>query len=329
MVRTIILEVMRARAGEWCRPQALADHAFIGLGEVEKAVDNLRQSGYEIENRPHLGYRLLATTSRLIPYEISRGLGTSTIGRKILALDRTTSTNDVAWTQASAGAADGTVICAEEQAAGRGRMGRQWLCPSGKGILASVILRPELDVAKRSVLTVMAAVATARAIQECYHLPALIRWPNDIIIRDRKVGGILVEARTLASGATFVAGLGLNASMQTTDIPADLRGSATSLAIETGREIDRIEFARFLLRSLDRWYHAVKRGEYGPIAEDWRHLSSTLGQRVALTDGSEEYHGRVLDLTLEDGLILRLDSGVTRVFPPAHVTLKQQGGTMP
>ena len=327
MIRTIVLEILRARMGEWCRPQVLADQAFVGLGEVAEAIHGLRQNGYEVEERPRLGYRLLTPTSRLIPYEISRGLGTSIIGRQILAFDRVPSTNDIAWSHAPPKSADGLVICAEEQTSGRGRMGRTWVCPSGKGLLLSVVLRPELDVSKQSVLTVMAAVAVARSIQERYRLPAVIRWPNDIIVRDRKVGGILVEARTLDLGPTFVVGIGLNTGFRDEDFPSELRRTATSLAIETDRSVRRVECIRALLRSLDRWYRAVQRGEYGLIAEDWRQLSSTLGQRVVLDDGTQELHGRVLDLTLEDGLILRLDSGVTRLFSPAQVTLKQEGET--
>jgi BirA family biotin operon repressor/biotin-[acetyl-CoA-carboxylase] ligase len=193
------------------------------------------------------------------------------------------------------------------------------------GLLLSVLLRPDMDVSERSLLTVMAAVAVARAVQETYRQPALIRWPNDITIRGRKAGGILVEARTLERGPAFVVGIGLNTGQQTRDFPPELRGTATSLTLETGRPTDRIEFARAVLRSLDAWYRALRRQEYGLIAGDWRHLSSTIGRRVVLSDGVQEHCGRVLDLTLSDGLILRFDSGVTRVFPSAQVTLKQEG----
>ena len=327
MIRQVILEILRARTGEWCLPQALGDQAFVGLSEVASAIEGLRQNGYGVEEHPRLGYRLAGTTGRLVPYEIERNLGTSVIGKQILSFDRIDSTQDTAWAHADTASAEGLVILAEEQEAGRGRMGRQWVCPAGKGLLLSVVLRPKLVTSKRSVLTVMAAVAVARAIHEAYHLPALIRWPNDIFIRGRKVGGILVEARALAVGPTFVVGIGLNTSLREDEFPHDLRRTASSLAIETGRPVDRIQCARALLRSLDRWYRAVQQGQYGLIAEDWRHLSCTLGQRVVLSDGMREYRGRVLDLTLTDGLILRLDSGVTHVFPPARVTLKQEGDT--
>ena len=325
MVPTTILEILRARGGDWCGAQTLAGHAFVGLGEVSGAIILLARAGYDIERHPRFGYRLTGTGGRLLPYEVSRGLGTTVIGARILAFETVGSTNDIAWSQASAAAPEGAVFFAEEQTAGRGRMGRQWVCPRGKGLLMSIVLRPKLDVSKQPVLTIMAAVAAARALQEVYQVPALIRWPNDLLVRKRKVGGILVEARALKNGSVFVLGIGLNTGLEPADIPEGLKGIATSLTIETRRRVDRVGCARALLRSLDRWYTATRRGEYGLIAEEWRHLSSTLGQRVTLADGEQDYHGRVLDLSLEDGLILRLDSGVTRVFPPGQFALKREG----
>ncbi len=319
---TTILEVLRARAGEWCGPQMLAGHAFAGLAEVADAVASLRLAGYNIEDHPRLGYRFTGGAGRLLPYEITRGLGATIIGRRILAYDRVASTNDLAWSQAAAGAEEGTVVCAEEQTAGRGRMGRQWTCPRGKGLLFSIILRPKLDIDRQSVLTIMAAVATARALHEDYQLPALIRWPNDILIRDRKIGGILVEVRTIKGRPNFVLGLGLNTNISEQEFPPGLRTAATSVAIESRRDVDRIACARSVLRSLDRWYAVTLRGEYGLIAEQWRQLSSNLGRRITLTDNAHEYTGRVLDLSLEDGLILHLDGGGARVFPAGQFALK-------
>ena len=327
MIQTTILDILRARKDEWCGAQALADQTFVGLREVYLAVSQLRQTGYEIECHPRFGYRLAGSGRRLLPYEVRRGLGTAVIGREIIAFERSTSTNDIAWAQAVSGAAEGLVICAEEQSAGRGRMGRQWVCPPGRGLLLSVILRPSLDVSKQPVLTIMAAVATARALQEAFQTPTLIRWPNDILVRDRKIGGVLVEARTLKGRPAFVLGVGLNTGLASDDFPEDLRRTATSLAIETGRPVDRALCARALLRSLDRWYAVLRNGEYDVITEEWRRLSSTLGRRVVLADSEKDYLGRVLDLSLEDGLILCLDRGVTRVFPSGRFTLKREGET--
>ena len=166
-------------------------------------------------------------------------------------------------------------------------------------------------------------MAVAEALDEWPALHARIRWPNDITIRDRKVAGILVEGRSLATGAAFVLGIGLNVNTPARDFPPELRETATSLAAETGEPFDRGEVARALLASLDRWYGDLRQGEYGHIARRWRRLSSTMGERVSLLENGREFRGRVLDLSLEDGLIVRLDEGVTRIFHPSTVTLQQ------
>ena len=261
--------------------------------------------------------------NRLLPREITRDLRAGIIGRRVMVHDRAASTNDLAWQEALSGGAEGTVVFAEEQTAGRGRMGRPWHCPPRSGVLMSVVLRPELQVQQSNLLTVVSSVAVAEALQERLALHARIRWPNDITIRDRKVAGILVEGRSLATGSVFVLGIGLNVNAGLDEFPPELRETATSLAIEMGAPVDRNDAARSLLASLERWYMELRQGDYGLIARQWRRLSSTLGERVALLENGREFRGRVLDLSLEDGLIVRLDEGLTRIFPPSTVTLRQ------
>jgi len=261
--------------------------------------------------------------NRLVAQEVTRDLRAEIMGRRVTVLDCAASTNDLAWQEALSGAAEGTVVFAEEQTAGRGRMGRPWHSPPGSGLLMSVVLRPELQVQQSNLLTVMSSVAVAQALQERLALHARIRWPNDITIRDRKVAGILVEGRSLATGSVFVLGIGLNVNASLDEFLPELRETATSLAIETGTPVNRNDAARWLLAALERWYLDLRQGDYGRIARQWRRLSSTLGERVALLENGREFRGRVLDLSLEDGLIVRLDEGVTRVFHPSTVTLQQ------
>jgi len=369
-----LLEVLRARAGEWSQPRTLADHLFISLAEVDAAVEELRRGGYVIECKPRLGYRFQGTQDRLLAYEIARGLGTAAIGTQVECHDRVGSTNDLSWQRVYEGAPEGHVTFAEEQAAGRGRMGRTWECRPGNGILMSVVLRPPLAANEGPLLTVMASVATAQAVHERFRLAALIRWPNDITISGRKVGGILVEARSLpplsadcgegqpgitplrggmtrdlsavrsappawshehsvksmrspglptGSGhAAFVLGIGINVNTPVEDFSEGLRGTATSIRAHLLHPVSRMEFARSLLRTLDRWYGLLLRGEKTRIAEYWRNSSCTLGRHVVLAEGGKEYRGRVLDLSLEHGLIVQLERGSgTRIFHPSLTTL--------
>ena len=322
-MKPALLEFLRAQAGEWCRPQRLADRLFIDLSDLDPEVAKLRAQGYRVELRPRLGYRLEGIEDRLVAYEITRGLGTSVIGAQVECHETVASTNDVARTRASEGAPEGTTILAEHQTAGRGRLGRAWESTPRSGVLMSVLLRPQLEATDVALLTVTAAVACAQTIQEHLRLPALIRWPNDVTIKGRKVAGVLVESGPRAGGEpTFVMGMGLNANLAGERMSPEVRETATSLAEHARKPIDRIALVRALLRSVDRWYADLCRGERARISSHWRQYSSTLGQHVTITQDGTSYRGRVLDISLEHGLIVRLDrGGVMRMFRPSEVTL--------
>ena len=187
----------------------------------------------------------------------------------------------------------------------------------------STILRPEIPSQNSFLLTVCSSVAIADAIREGLRIPALIKWPNDIIIREKKVSGILVEARKTASQRlAFVLGIGVNVNTSSCQFPPEIRQTATSLAIEKGEQIDRIQFARSLLESLDRRYRDLLRGDIEPISERWKEGSSTLGRRIIIEEDGDDYAGTLIDMSVTEGLTLRLDRGAIKVFDGRHVTLK-------
>lgn len=316
------LEFIRRDADDWISWDHVQDSLSMTHGEVQSALASLQEMGYRIEMDDALGCRFMGCDDRLIAREISRELETSIIGRKLLVLDKTGSTNDVAWEQARKEIVDGFTVLAEEQTAGRGRMGRSWYAPPRSGILMSVVLRPGIAVQESHLVTVTAAVAVTQAIRDHLGLHARIRWPNDIMIKDKKLSGILVEGRMLGADAIFVVGIGANVNASENDFPGTLREIATSLMIEAGKPLNRMEITGWILKSLDRWYRDLQYGDYGRIARSWRKFSSTMGERVLLLENGREYRGRVLDLSLEDGLIVRLDEGVTRIFHPSTVSLR-------
>ena len=161
-----VIEALRKRAGEWTAPGELAAETLDAPAEVERAVEELRADGYAHRPAARRQNRFPGCGDRLIAHQITRDLKTKIIGRQVTVLERVASTNDAAWQEALSGAPEGTVIFAEEQTAGRGRMGRQWLSPPRSGLLFSVVLRPELEVQQSNLLTVVSAVAVAEALQE-------------------------------------------------------------------------------------------------------------------------------------------------------------------
>jgi BirA family transcriptional regulator, biotin operon repressor / biotin---[acetyl-CoA-carboxylase] ligase len=261
------------------------------------------------------------TDPKLSAAELQSGLGTRIIGREIHVYDLVISTNDVAWELAGRGARDGTVVLAEEQTQGRGRLGRTWWSPRGRGIWMSVLLHPPTPEGAVPMVTIVGALATADAIRETTRLPAMIRWPNDIMIEGRKAAGILVESHRGPRGHEVVLGIGLDVDAAGAEMPEDIADLATSLSEALGERVDRVALARQLLTDLDRWYQVKLDRDIGRINQHWRELSATLGHRIVLEENGRRYEGEVADLDVVDGLALRLGRGNIRHFRGEHVSV--------
>lgn len=247
-------------------------------------------------------------------------LRTRIVGRTIHFLDTVPSTNDAAWDRAKAGDDEGTVVFAEEQTRGRGRLGRTWWSPRGKGLWLSVLLRPADREGAVPATTIIGALAAAEAIRAETRLRALIRWPNDILVDDLKVGGILVEAR--AGRRELVLGIGIDVgSWQGSRVPKDVAVVATNLSDAADTPVDRAAFARALLRRLDRWHAVQLDRDYESINQKWKELSATLGRQITLEENGRTFEGTVIDVDVRFGLAMRLPRGAIRQFRAEHLTI--------
>jgi len=270
-------------------------------------IEQLRALGYDIEASPHRGYRLLSSPDSLHADDLYSRLGlTRVIGREIHVFQETTSTNDVAARLARGEAREGAVVFAESQSKGRGRMGRAWLSPAGKGLWFTVLLRPNIAPAGATQLTIAAATALARAITLQTGIVPDIKWPNDILIRGRKVAGILTEmSAELDHLKDLLLGIGMDVNLETEDFPAALRQTATSLAIETGAKVNRSELAVAILRELDRDYDLINKGHFEVLAEQWQERCSTLGREVSIRVGDRVIRGQAESLDDDGALLVR------------------------
>ena len=270
-------------------------------------IEQLRALGYDIEASPHRGYRLLSSPDSLHADDLYSRLGlTRVIGREIHVFQETTSTNDVAARLARGEAREGAVVFAESQSKGRGRMGRAWLSPAGKGLWFTVLLRPNIAPAGATQLTIAAAPALARAITLQTGIVPDIKWPNDILIRGRKVAGILTEmSAELDHLKDLLLGIGMDVNLETEDFPAALRQTATSLAIETGAKVNRSELAVAILRELDRDYDLINKGHFEVLAEQWQERCSTLGREVSIRVGDRVIRGQAESLDDDGALLVR------------------------
>lgn len=249
-------------------------------------------------------------TAPLDAAAVTRGLRPLRIPSRLVCLAETTSTNDACWERAKAGEPEGFTVTAEAQTAGRGRFGRAWHSPPGLGIAVSVLLRPSLPAERLALLTAAAAVAAA----ETCGPDARIRWPNDAVVRDRKIAGVIVEGR---EPGAFVLGCGLNVNLRPEDFPDELRATSTSLLMERGAPRDRTAVLRTFLEGFDRRYDQALSGDPA-LPRAWRDLSALVGRRVTVTEGGCDYRGEVADLDVLEGIALRLDGAIRR-FRLEHV----------
>ncbi len=312
-VATAILELFHRAPGQFVSPDLLRRVAGNALAAE---ILELQQLGYAIESHPHLGYRLIASPDRLTADDIRARLGDTVLGAEILVFEKTASTNDVAAYLADSGAREGVVVFAEAQTKGRGRHGRAWLSPRGKGLWFSIVLRPNLAPAAMSRITVAASVAVARAVRQATGLDARIKWPNDVTIGGRKVAGILTELH----GAVAILGIGLDVNCRPEDFPVDL--PATSLSIASGRLLDRIALAAALLRELDQTYRCARQ-DFNPIVAEWAQWSTTLGQQLVLRMGERRIDGHAQALDSDGALLLRRDNGQIERILGADVILER------
>ena len=260
--------------------------------------------------------------------DILSGLQNQTIGRRIHIYDRVGSTNDLALQCGIDGAEEGTLILAESQTQGRGRHGRRWLAPSGSSILASVILRHRLRADQVGLPNLIGAVAIATAINELTNLSTRIKWPNDVLIQGKKVSGILTELEYDQNRQPFfVMGFGVNVNTAIADLPEELRASATSLQIETNREMSRVVLLQAILHRLEENYLRLKRSDTEPIIATANRLLHLSGDWIQLQTAGGIFRGQAEVIDPDGGLLLKDRNGKQRKFLVGEVL--QTGQTMP
>ena len=318
----ILLLLRSSRAG-FVSGAELAASMGVSRTAVWKHIKALEREGYRFDAVPSKGYRLTSSPDIIIVSDLRRGLRTRSIGREIVHRAETGSTNTLAMDLAQKGAADGTVVIAETQTGGKGRLGREWASPRGN-LYLSVILRPAVPVHKAPLITLMGAVAVAAAVREHLKVPAGIKWPNDILVSGKKVAGLLTEMSAEPDRIRhIVLGIGVNVNMDVRELPPDVRRTATTLAAEKGTRVDRTALLKELLAGLDKWYQRFLTNE-ADVLEAWKGLNVTLGSRVAVSGAGTTLEGFARGVDAEGRLILKLDDGTLRQVSAGDVTIVKE-----
>lgn len=308
-IDVIILRALFARPGEYVSGSDLADRLKLSRSAIWKHLEQLQRVGYPIEAQPHYGYRLLELPDIWCADEISARLGDPRPGsihwRPVL-FQETASTNDIAFREGQSGHPEGLIVLAEHQTQGRGRRGRSWDSQKSGGIYCSLLLRPGWPLHQASRLTILSSVAIARGIERLTAQKIEIKWPNDIFLNGRKLGGILTEIQSDPEAVRFaVIGFGLNLHQKRKDFPAALRDIATSLFQETDTHYRR---ADLLLSILDQ-FELCWKTPFEKVREEWTERCLNLGKNVVLSTPRGRCQGQAVGLDENGALLIRVESG--------------------
>jgi len=287
----------------------IAREIGVSRSTVWRWIEQLREVGVRVKGRPHTGYFLERVPDILAPELLRAQLKGSLFGKRIYHFFKTDSTNRVAMELGYAGEPEGAVILAEEQSAGRGRAGRTWHSERAAGIYATLLLRPKISPVQAPLLTMMAGLSAHAAIQAQTALKLDLKWPNDLVLNGKKLGGILTEMYADTSLVRFViVGIGINVNQE--KFPAELSGIATSLRAETGRNLSRLELLARLLREFETDYNRFLREGAKSVTDRFTRASSyAVGKKVRVTNGSESFTGVTAGLAPEGLLQVERDDG--------------------
>jgi len=253
----------------------------------------------------------------LNPTSITKGLTTHFIGQNVLYYPSVTSTNDIARQQALLNAPEGTAVIADRQTTGRGRLKREWVSPPGN-IAVTVVLYPGRN--NLTYLTMLAALAVLYSIEKTTGLHCQLKWPNDVLINNKKVCGILLESHVAADFVDYaIIGIGINVNMKLADYP-EIASIATSLADEVGEEVSRLTLLHNLFQEMEKLYLRLQAGE--SILAEWRNNLVTIGKKIHVRSGDEVFAGTAETVADDGSLLLRCDDGSLIKFMAGDVTLR-------
>ena len=321
-MRDEVLEFLRENQGGFVSGQDMSDACHVSRTAIWKHIKALRQKGYKIESYTKRGYRLLEEPDLLSPLAMKKVLNTDVFGKRYVYMDSTESTNLEARRLAQQGAEEGTIVVAEEQSVGRGRLSRGWYSPFGKGIWFSLIVRPDFLPVEAPKCTLMAAVALTRAFHKMGLTSAGIKWPNDIMVNGRKIVGILTEKTgSMEEIAYIVMGIGVNVKTTQEELPEELKLIGTSLTME-GLDIERTEAFKIILEELEHQYYEVLSNGFEQTLEDWKKLSVTLGQEVEVRAPGNTYEGLAVDLDNDGNLLVKVADGTIKRIVAGDVSIR-------
>lgn len=311
--RNKLISLLAENTDQYISGQLLSEKLNISRSAIWKHMKELEKDGYEIEGKSRKGYRIISFPDKLSENTLKWGLKTEWLGKTIIHKDTTESTQFIAHQAAQEGAVHGTVVIADEQTKGKGRMNRQWHSAPNKGIWLSIILRPMLQPYLAAQLTLLTATVLADVIKEHVQVEPQIKWPNDILIDGKKTVGILTEMQAEQDQIQYVViGMGINVNQTKEEMPEDIQHRATSLRIESGREWDIKTLIQQILPAFEKAYATYMESGFPPVKEKWESYGFKIGETIQIKTMQNEWQSEFLGIA-EDGALIANDKNGKQV----------------
>jgi len=321
-VKEQILKLFTDHKDEFISGEYISKQLGISRTAIWKYMNELKEEGIEIEAVRKVGYKIVGKLDKIAPTDIKLGLETKQFGRNVVFHEEVESTQNIANELVFKGAEEGTIVLAERQVKGRGRLQRNWVTGEGKAIAMSLILKPNIPPKVAPQLTLLAAVALASAISKVTNLKPSIKWPNDILINNKKVCGILTEMHGDSDFiSSVIIGIGLNVNQDKDDFPDDITSRATSLKIEEGQAILRSKIIQAILVEMEKLYAIFLEKGFVPIKLLWESYAISLGREITATTYSETIVGKALGITDEGQLLIQDQDGKIHTIYSADISI--------
>jgi BirA family biotin operon repressor/biotin-[acetyl-CoA-carboxylase] ligase len=321
-----ILRVLTEKKGKFISGENLSGELGVTRTAVWKHISRLREEGYGIQSVPRRGYRLDKSPALFNKSSITSRLHTKILGKELLFLKETDSTNNMLKRLAANAACEGTVVVAESQTSGRGRRGRTWEMVPGKGIAMSILLRPNIDPGNIQAITLAASSAVCKAIESCTQLKPGIKWPNDIQLNGKKVCGILTEMTAEPDKIhSVIVGIGLNVSQEEKDFTDEVKDTVTSIALNGHTDTSRSTLTARILEEFEELYlDYVEKRSTAKFLNIWRSFSSTIGCDIIIHQGEKTWQARALDV-LDDGcLLVETEDGKRQAISSGEISIRKK-----
>lgn len=304
-----LIELLFANKHQFVSGQTLADTLSISRNAIWKHMKELEKDGYTIEAQARKGYRIVDVPPKISENTLKWGLQTDWLGTTIIHKESVQSTQHIAHDLARNGSPHGTVVIADEQTGGKGRMERSYQSKLGKGIWMSLLIRPQILPYLAPQLTLLTATVLADTLDDLYGINTQIKWPNDVLIDEKKVAGILTEMHAEQDQVQYVIiGIGLNVFHQEEDFDVELRQKATSVRMHTGKELDIQQLTQALLHTFEQQYASFIEGGFDDIKEKWEKYGYKIGEMISITTMKERWTARFLGIA-EDGALITQKEG--------------------